>query len=115
MHARLTRFSVRNEQQSTALEWLDATFIPSLRQEPGFKGLFILNEDIEEEPGGEWLAITLWDTSEQAAPGHLGQNVGGIQQLAEQLKAVGIGLTHPRLFEVVRLITPTVTTAQAAR
>jgi heme-degrading monooxygenase HmoA len=102
MHARVTNFAVRTEQQEDALRWLDETYVPVLRQQPGFKGFLVLNEEIEEEPGGEWLAITLWETANQASPGRLGEVIGGLAELSEQLKAVGVGLSHPRLYAVVR-------------
>jgi hypothetical protein len=115
MHARLTSFSVMTEQQDEALQWVDENYIPALQQEPGFKGLLVLNEEIEEEPGGEWLAITLWETADQASPGRLGDAVGGMKELAEQLKAVGVGLSHPRLYAVVRQTSASSTTAPEAR
>jgi heme-degrading monooxygenase HmoA len=102
MHARLTCLSSTPNQQDDALRWFDERLIPALRQQPGFKGFLMLNEVVEEEPGGEWLVISLWETADQAAPGRLGEVVGGPKELSDQLKAVGVALAHPRQYEVVR-------------
>ena len=93
--AHVTSLSVRDEQREEALRWIDEGLVPALRQKLGFQGLLLLNEEVEEEPGGEWLAVLFWENVQLAEPGVLAD-------FSDQLKAVGIGIAHPRFYEVVR-------------
>jgi hypothetical protein len=84
MHARLVTMSGAGpEKRETALEMINGTVIPTLREYEGFAGYIALWDETKEEA----KAILLWD-SEAAA-------TSSEETLAERRKqfAGGVGLT----------------------
>jgi hypothetical protein len=64
MHARLTLLEIDTvrSSMSSALERFDAEVLPRLRDQPGYRGVFVLTT-----PEGKGALMSLWDSAEQAA------------------------------------------------
>jgi hypothetical protein len=64
MHARLTLLEIDTvrSSMSSALERFDAQVLPCLRDQPGYRGVFVLTT-----PEGKGALMSLWDAADQAA------------------------------------------------
>ena len=64
MHARLTLLEIDTVRTSmaAALERFQAEVLPGLREQPGYRGVFVLTT-----PEGKGALMSLWDTADQAA------------------------------------------------
>jgi heme-degrading monooxygenase HmoA len=66
MYARVTTFEIDSLQidPAQALERFEAVVLPVLHQQPGFKGLLVL-----ETPAATGMLVSLWDTEADAQKG----------------------------------------------
>jgi heme-degrading monooxygenase HmoA len=64
MYARLTLLEIDTVRTSmgTALEHYETKVAPRLREQPGYRGVYVL-----ATPEGKGAILSLWDTQEQAA------------------------------------------------
>ncbi len=69
MYARVTLLEIDTVRidMDAALERYKALMLPRLREQPGYRGVFVLST-----PEGKGAVITLWDTAEQAATSDTG-------------------------------------------
>ncbi len=84
-------------QREEVLRLVDENIVPALQQMPGFKGYLALYD----ENSGTGLAITLWETRDQADS--LGAS-SAMRSVLERFEALGMTFETPKIYEVVKQV-----------
>lgn len=74
MHARVTPVAVQPDKVDEIVATTDSEIIPEMKDDPGFKGFYVLGD----RSTGESLVITMWETEddEQTSRPKVGQRFG---------------------------------------
>lgn len=98
MYARVTPSHLADpSKREEALRLIDEQIVPALRQMPGFRGYLALGD----QATGRSLAITLWETQEQAETFRASE---GVRELLAEAEAMGFTFETPQTYEVIRQV-----------
>ncbi len=96
MYARVTPNRTSDpSKREEVLRLVDENVVPALQQMPGFKGYLALYD----EHSGRGLAVTLWETKDQADS--LGTTSAG-RDLLLRFEDLGMAFETPEIYEVVK-------------
>ena len=98
MYARVTPSRLADpSKREEARRLIDEQVVPALRQMPGFRGYLALGN----QATGRSLAITLWETQEQA---ETFRSTEGVRELLAKAEELGFTFETPETYEVIRQV-----------
>jgi heme-degrading monooxygenase HmoA len=98
MYARVTPSRLPEPgKREEARHLIDEVVVPALRQLPGFRGYLALADPAADRG----LAITLWDTREQA---ETFRSTAAAREVLTKAEALGYRFETPETYEVIRQV-----------
>lgn len=98
MYARVTPNRISDpSKREEALRLIDENVVPALKQMSGFKGYLALYD----ERSGTGLAITLWETRDQADSWGASS---AMRSVLGSFEALGMTFEAPNIYEVVKQV-----------